>query len=339
MPSADGTPATILALDIGATSIKAALVAPDGSRLTELRHPTGRGDGPAAVLSRVTDVAAEVAALPEGAAVSRAAIAVCGAVGPDGLVTAVNLGWKGEAVGTVLADRLGLPVTVLNDAHAGAIGEGGFGAARGMRDYLYVALGTGIGAAVVRDGRVMAGAHGRAGELGHVSVDPRGPRCACGSRGCLETFMSAAAIEARWLQVHGSPLPARQIIDEVIARDPDATGLWNEAVKALATGLLMVMSLIDPAAIVLGGGLSGAGGRLIEPLAAALRAGSRSFHAGAELRLAALGDWSGCAGAAVAARADPMAASPPSRTPWRQDHRARGGTGVAGDASKGHETK
>lgn len=308
MASAEGAP-TILALDIGATTIKAGLVAPDGSRFSELRYPTGRGDGPAAVLSRVADVAAEVASLSGSTAISRAGIAVCGAVGPDGLVTAVNLGWKAEAVGAVVADRLGLPVTVLNDAHAGAIGEGGFGAAKGMHDYLYVSLGTGIGAAVVRDGKVVAGAHGRAGELGHVSVDPRGRLCACGSRGCLETFMSAAAIEARWLEVHGQQLPARKIIDEVIGLDPDATALWKEAIEALAAGLLTVMSLIDPAAIVLGGGLSGAGDRLIDPLAAAVRAASRPFHAATDLRLAALGDWSGCAGAAVAARTESMTAS------------------------------
>jgi glucokinase len=303
MAAAEITPTTILALDIGATRIKAALIGPDGGRLAELRRPTGRRDGPAAVLTRVADVAAEAAALPRGMTISRVGIAVCGAVGPDGLVTAVNLGWEAEPVGTVVADRLALPVTVLNDAHAGGIGEGGFGAARDMHDYLYVSLGTGIGAAVVRDGQVVTGAHGRAGELGHVSVDPRGRLCACGSRGCLETFMSAAAIEARWLEVHGHPLTARKIIDEVIARDPDATALWHEAIQALAAGLLTVMSLIDPAAIVLGGGLSGAGDRLIEPLAAAVRAGSRTFHAGTELRLAALGDWSGCVGAAAAARA------------------------------------
>lgn len=302
MASAQAAPAT-LALDIGATRIKAALIGPDGSRLAELRRPTGRDEGPDAVLTRVADVAAEVAGLAEGAAIGCAGIAVCGAVGPDGLVTAVNLGWEAESVGTVVADRLGLAVTVLNDAHAGAIGEGGFGAARDMRDYLYVSLGTGIGAAVVRGGQVVPGAHGRAGELGHVSVDPSGRLCACGSHGCLETFVSAAAIEARWLEVHGSPLPARKIIDQVIGRDHDATVLWNEAIAALATGLLTVKSLIDPAAIVLGGGLSGAGDRLIEPLAAAVRAGSRPFHAGTELRLAALGDWSGCLGAAVAARA------------------------------------
>jgi glucokinase len=288
----------VLALDVGATRIKAAVIAADGSRAAELRHPTGRADGPDAVLARI----ASVAAAASGSGIARAGIAVCGAVGPDGLVTAVNLGWESVPAASALSDRLGMPVTVLNDAHAGALGEGGFGAARDISDYLYVSLGTGIGAAIVKDGHLVSGAHGRAGELGHIVVDQRGPECACGARGCLQTFMSAAALEDRWLAAHGGPVTAREIIDRVIAREPTASALWDEAVDALAEGLLTVMSLIDPAAIVIGGGLTGAGSRLIEPLTAAIAARSRPFHAVAELRLASLGDWSGCAGAAVAAR-------------------------------------
>jgi glucokinase len=311
MAGAAAAPPAVLALDVGATRIKAAIVAPDGSRLAELRRPTERFDGPAAVLARVAEVAAETAqAAASGGGIARCGIAVCGAVSPDGKVTAVNLGWDGEAVGAAVTARLGVPVTVLNDAHAGALGEGGFGAARGMRDYMYVSLGTGIGSAIVKEGHVLPGAHGRAGELGHIGVDPRGPRCACGSRGCLETFMSAAALEARWQRAHGIQVPARKIIDMAVGRDPAASALWDEAVEALAEGLLTAVSLLDPAVIVLGGGLTGAGDRLMEPLTAAVRARSRAFHAGTDLRLSALGDWSGCAGAAVAARDAPGAPGP-----------------------------
>src|SRR5450756_301249 len=295
-------PGAVVALDVGATRIKAAVVAPDGSRLTERRYPTGRADGPAAVLRRVADIAEEMAAGHAATKILACGIGTCGTVDLEGRVTSVNIGWQGARIGDAIGDRLGLRVAVLNDVRAGAIGEGGFGAAQGESDYVYVALGTGIGAAIVSGGRMLPGAHGHAGELGHIGVSQPGRPCACGSNGCLETLMSAVGLEARWLEAHGSPLLARQIIDQVLDGEPAATALWEESVAALAAGLLTMISLGDPAAIVRGGGVASAGPRLIEPLAAGLRAGARPFHAGADLRLAALGDWSACAGAAIAAR-------------------------------------
>jgi len=309
--AADGA---VVALDVGGSRIKAAVITADGRRLVERRYRTGRADGPAAVLRRVADAAAEVAAEARetegretadgraGTAILACGVGTCGTVDLDGRVTSVNIGWERARLGDVVGDRLGLPVAVLNDVRAGAIGEGGFGAARGESDYVYVALGTGVGAAIITGGRVLPGAHGHAGELGHIGVRQPGRRCACGARGCLETLMSVVGLEARWLEEHGSPLPTRQIIDRVLDREPSATALWEESVSALADGLLTMMSLVDPAAIVLGGGLSSAGPRLIEPLAAGLRAGARPFHPTPDLRLATLGDWSACAGAAIAAR-------------------------------------
>jgi glucokinase len=192
---------------------------------------------------------------------------------------------------------------VLNDARAGAIGEGDLGAARGVGDFLYVTLGTGIGGAIVQDGQLLSGAHSYAGELGHITVNPVGELCACGARGCLQTIMSAAALEDRWRMKFGEELEARHIIDRVRRGDPVATCLWEEAIDALAGGLLTAMSLIDPATIVFGGGLAGAGKHLVEPLARSIQEQAKSFHVVAELRLAALGDWSSCAGAAAEARA------------------------------------
>lgn len=292
-PTAPSAP--VVALDVGATSIKGAVVAASGERLASVRRPTGRADGPSAVLDRVADVAVSLAG--SVSEVGSAGIAVCGAVDPSGLVTAVNLGWSGTAVGSFVASRLGVPVTVVNDAHAGARGEGEFGAARGFGDYLYVSIGTGIGAAIVTDGQVRTGFHGHAGELGHVRVDYPGQLCACGARGCVETVMSAAALESRW-----TGAPAHEILDLVIAGDPAVSALWSSAVNGLAAGLVSVVSLLDPGAVVIGGGLSRAGSRLVEPLAAHMAELSPSFHTGTELRLATLGDWSGCLGAAVGAR-------------------------------------
>lgn len=289
----------VVALDVGATWIKGAVVTASGERRAPVRHPTGRDDGPDAVLRRVADVAAELAAGCDG--ITGAGVAVCGAVSPQGSVTAVNLGWIGVGVGAAIGDRLGVPVAVLNDAHAGALGEGASGAARDVGDYLYVALGSGIGAAIVHDGRLRAGSHGYAGELGHIKVDHPGRRCACGAVGCLQTVMSADALEVGWEQAHGAPLPARDIIDRVIAGDREASELWDRAVDGLAAGLLTAMTLVDPAVIVLGGGLARAGARLTEPLSHRIAARSASFHAPVELRLATLGDWSGCHGAAARA--------------------------------------
>jgi len=293
---ATGTP--VVALDVGASSIKGAVVAPSGARLASVQRPTGRADGPDAVLRRVADVAAELAGSAD--AIASAGVAVCGAVDGGGLVTSVNLGWNGTGVGSFVADRLGVPVSVINDAHAGALGEGEFGAARGVDDYLYVSIGTGIGAAIITGGRLQRGARGQAGELGHIKVDHPGRPCACGSRGCVETVMSAAALEACWT---GVPLSAREILDRVIADDPSTSALWSGAVDGLAAGLVTAVSLIDPATIVLGGGVSRAGARLIEPLSARIAATAPSFHTQTELRLATLGDWSGCLGAATGARA------------------------------------
>jgi glucokinase len=294
-------PGTVVALDVGATRIKGALVTEQGRRTVEVRRPTLRRDGPEAVLQQVSDVAAELMAQADGMAVLAGGVAVCGTVSTGGRVTSVNLGWDGADIGSALRGRLDIPVAVINDAHAGALGEGRYGSVQRADNYLYVSLGTGIGAAMVRDGRVDTGAHGHAGELGHVKVTSAGPLCACGAIGCLETIMSAAAIEARWQQLHGSPAPARELIRRIADGDPAADVLWREAIEALATGLLTAMSLVDPRTIVLGGGLAAAGRRLIDPLARQIQRQAGSFHVIAELRLASLGDWSGCAGAAAQA--------------------------------------
>lgn len=298
----------VVALDVGGTRIKGAVLDAEGTRVAEVRYPTRRGDGPRAVLRRVCQVAAWLAdsaaaqAAEAGQPVVAGGLAVCGSVDAAGLVTAVNLGWAGVDPGSAVGQHLGIPVAVLNDAHAGALGEGDLGAASGTGDFLYVSLGTGIGAAMVRDGQLVRGAHGHAGELGHITINPSGPPCACGGRGCLQAYMSAAALETRWLDQFGAVLSAREILSLVTSGDPAAARLWQEGIDALAAGLLTVMSLSDPAAIVFGGGLSSIGEHLTTPLRHSLKRQARSFHTIGEIRLATLGDWSNCVGAAAEAR-------------------------------------
>jgi glucokinase len=297
----DGSGPTVLVLDVGASWIKGALVGADGRRTSELRRPTGREAGPDLVLEHVARLAEELAT-QQGMAPLAAGVAVCGAVDQAGRVTAVNLGWSGAHIRSFFEQRLGLPVVVVNDAHAGAVGEGLFGAARDTGDYLYVSLGTGIGAAIVQSGHVVTGAHGQAGELSHVRVDPNGARCACGARGCLQTKVSAVALETRWAELYGEWITAREILDHVMSDEARADPVWLESVQALAAGLVTVMTLVDPATIVIGGGLARAGDKLLAPLRQEMQTQTRPFHAEADLRLAALNDWSACAGAATIAR-------------------------------------
>lgn len=115
----------------------------------------------------------------------------------------MNLPWRDLALATVASGRLGLPVLLSHDVRAAAAAEAALGAGRGADDFLFVAIGTGIGAAIVHGGRPFLGAHGRAGELGHVVVEPDGPPCACGARGCLEAIGSAAAIERAYAAAGG----------------------------------------------------------------------------------------------------------------------------------------
>ncbi|MGH3406118.1 MAG: ROK family protein, partial [Streptosporangiaceae bacterium] len=126
-------PGAVVALDVGASQIKGALIAADGRRITQTRQDTGRAAGPDAVLARVVAAAQELMAAP-GPEVLAGGVAVCGTVDTSGLVTAVNLGWVRAAVSAELSRRLRIPITVVNDAHAGAIGEGTSGSARDVRD-------------------------------------------------------------------------------------------------------------------------------------------------------------------------------------------------------------
>jgi glucokinase len=186
--------ATILAVDIGGTKLAAARVHDDGTVAARATRPTPAGDGEA-VFTALTDAVGEVRAGDEVA---------CG-VGTGGPMTAggeavspLNIaGWRGFPLRSRLADALDLPVHVDNDAKALALGEGWLGAAAGVRDYIALVVSTGVGGGIVLDGRLLDGAEGNAGHLGHVIVEPDGELCACGARGCLEAEASGTAIAAR----------------------------------------------------------------------------------------------------------------------------------------------
>ncbi|GAB2327741.1 ROK family protein [Streptomyces griseoincarnatus] len=297
----------VIALDVGGTGMKAALVGADGELLHQARRPTGRERGPDAVVEGILDFAAELRAhgiRAHGEPASAAGVAVPGIVDEEEGVAAyaANLGWRDVPLRALLAGRLGgVPVALGHDVRTGGLAEGRIGAGRGADRFLFVALGTGIAGAIGIDGKVEAGAHGFAGEIGHIVVRPGGAECPCGQRGCLERFASASAVSRAWAEASGDPdADAADCAKAVASGDERAARVWQEAVDALADGLVTALTLLDPRTLIIGGGLAEAGETLFTPLREAVRR-RVTFQKLPSLVPAALGDTAGCLGAGLLA--------------------------------------
>ncbi len=303
--------AVAIALDVGGTGIKCAVVDTFGAVRRTERHDTGRDRGTDAVLATILDAAAMLAqhARDEGLRPVAAGIVVPGVVDEaTGIAEwSANLGFRGVPLRDLMARRLGLPTALGHDVRAGALAEARLGAGRTTRRMLFLAIGTGIAAGYAIDGRIDPGAHGAAGEIGHVVVrtGPDAAECGCGACGCLEAYASASSI-ARAYAARVAPgddratATAERVVRGVVAGDPDAVAVWTEAVGALASGLLTGIALYDPELIVLGGGLAESGSVLLDPLRDALET-RRTFHRVPPLERAHLGDEAGCLGAALLA--------------------------------------
>ncbi|NUQ99930.1 MAG: ROK family protein [Streptomyces sp.] len=296
----------VIALDVGGTGMKAALIGPDGELLHQARRATGRERGPDAVVGGILDFAAELSAHGAehfGEPASAAGVAVPGIVDADrGIATyAANLGWRDVPLRALLAKRLGIPVALGHDVRTGGLAEGRIGAGQGADRFLFVPLGTGIAGAIGIAGRVEAGAHGFAGEIGHIVVRPGGSPCPCGQRGCLERYGSAAAVSEAWAAACGDPdADAADCAKAVASGDPNAVRVWQHAIDALADGLVTALTLLDPRTLIIGGGLAEAGDTLFAPLREAVRR-RVTFQKLPSIVPAALGDSAGCLGAGLLA--------------------------------------
>ncbi|MER7842389.1 ROK family protein [Kitasatospora sp. NPDC096077] len=296
---------TVIALDVGGTEIKGAVVADDGTPLRSERWLTRAERGPGAVIDTVLGCATDLVDLArQSDTPPRAAgIVVPGVVDErtGTVLRAVNLAWQDVPIRPWLAEHLGLPVAFGHDVRAGGLAEARLGAGRGSDSFLFVPVGTGIAAAVLHEGRALTGAIGAAGELGHLVVRPDGDRCACGNRGCLETVASAAALARRYARLTGRPdATAESVHRGLCDGEETAVRIWAEAVHALADGLAAATTLLDPERIVLGGGLARAGEDLLGPLRRAL-ADRLTFRPAPRLVRAELGHRAGCLGAALLA--------------------------------------
>lgn len=296
----------VIALDVGGTGIKGALLSADNTVLHQERRPTRRERGPQAVVEGILAFAAELRERGErrfGVPARAAGAAVLGTVDEDAgiAVFSANAGWRDLPLRDLLAERLELPVALGHDVRTGALAEGRLGAGRGVDRFLFIALGTGIAGGIGIDGRIEAGAHGFGGEIGHVVVRPGGPLCGCGARGCLETLASAAAVTRAWARAGGDPAAtAEDCARAVAAGDTVARQVWGEAVDALADGIVIAQSLIDPGTVIIGGGLAQAGQILLGPLWEAVRT-RLTFQAVPTLVPAHLGDRAACLGAGLLA--------------------------------------
>ncbi len=286
--------------------MKAALVGTDGDLLHQARRPTGRERGPDAVVEGILGFAAELRAYGAerfGEPAAAAGVAVPGIVDEERGIAAfaANLGWRDVPLRDLLAERLGAPVALGHDVRTGGLAEGRIGAGKGADRFFFVPLGTGIAGAIGIDGRVEAGAHGFAGEIGHIVVRPGGTPCPCGQHGCLERFASASAVGQAWAEACGDPdADAADCAKAVQSGDTRAQAVWQEAVDALADGLVTALTLLDPGTLIIGGGLAEAGETLFAPLREAVRR-RVTFQKLPSIVPAALGDTAGCLGAGLLA--------------------------------------
>ena len=308
----------VVGVDVGGSKVLAGVVSADGQVVLTARGVTpGRLATPEAVEETIVETVHRVAGSHSLAAVG---IAAAGFVDESGsrVVFAPHLPWRGEDVRARLSHLLHVPVFLDNDATCAAHAEASYGAGRGVSSMVLVTLGTGIGGALVLDGRTWRGASGMAGEFGHMQVVPDGAPCECGRRGCWEQYASGNALvrDAR------SRLGAEPtVLSELCDGDPDRlTGPMVSAAAAdgdlvaraaftrigewLGVGLANLVAAFDPALLVVGGGVSEAGDRLLEPARDAL---ARSL-VGVGHRVvppvvrAALGPEAGLIGAASLAR-------------------------------------
>lgn len=297
----------VLGIDIGGTTVKGSRVSRDGTVLAAARRDTPT-DGDV-LLAAVVDMATELRTASTGALG-----VACPGVLEDGVVRyAANLPWRDRPVRAELEEALNLPVVLERDVAAAAVAES---AHLAHEDALFVWLGTGVASAHVIAGRLCPGGTGRAGELGHVPVRPDGETCACGQRGCVEVYASAAGLSRRYEQNTGTALSGEAVVSRV-GTDPAAAAVWDDAVEALTLALVTCTLISDPAVIVIGGGLSGAGETLLDPVRRAL-AGRLAWRPPPPVIAAALGESAGQLGAAY--RAWDIA---PSRSVAREQEGAR----------------
>ncbi len=294
-----------VAVDVGGTKTIAALVSPDGVMTGQVAGDTPARQGPDAVLDTIAELVSQVGG-DDFTQLAGIGIGTAGGVdASNGTIissTDTFTDWVGTDLRSGLATRLGLDprrISVLNDVDAHACGEAWRGAARGVSSAIMVAVGTGVGGAVIIDNQVWTGAHHLAGEIGHLPTPgAEGLRCPCGRDGHLEALASGTAIARRYHEVTGRALDTREIVARASAGEEEASRVVAEAARGLGLALAGLIATLDPAAIIVGGGVAEAGPVWWDPLVESCRASLVTAHADLPILPAALGPRAALIGAA-----------------------------------------
>jgi glucokinase len=289
----------LIALDVGGTSMKGAVLAADGRGGEFRRWPTPRAAGPDAVVAAILQAVDD---LVQSADNPVAIGLVVPGVVDDYAGVAVyseNIEWHDVPFRALVAERTGLPVGFGHDVRAGGLAEREFGVAAGVDDVLFLPIGTGISGAMFVEGRLIENMY--AGEIGHIDVGS-GRACACGAQGCLEATASGASIARMYTEATGEQVSGSLgVLQRMQQGDDAARQVWGQAVGALARALATYVSLLAPELIVVAGGLSEAGDVLLDPLRARLSE-LLVWQREPRLVVTSVGDTAGCLGAGILAR-------------------------------------
>lgn len=317
----------IAGVDLGGTTINAAVVSADGERVLGMHTaPTNAERGPKYVVDKIIGMVRESMRVAgrEGGFDEKEIVGIgIGSPGPldrktGTVIETPNLGWRNFPLRDLVANAIGLPAELDNDANAATIGEWWVGAGKNVETMVGVTLGTGIGGGIVLGGKVFHGASDVAGEIGHMSIDSTGRKCKCGNYGCLEAYASGPAIAARAIEglqsgeqsvlpelVDGdlSRITAETVYEGIVAGDAYARDVMRDTAKFLGSGVANLINVLNPEMIVISGGVTRAGDHLLEPLRNEVkrRAFRNAFEA-CRIVTSELGSMAGVIGAAYVFR-------------------------------------
>jgi glucokinase len=293
-----------LGLDIGGTKIAGARVTPLGELVAHASRPT-TPDNPELILDALVEICEELGGRDDLPAVGVAVAAFLDHA-RENLFFSPNIAWQNFPLKAEVEKRLGVPVVLENDANAAGWGEFRFGAARDVQSMIMLTIGTGVGGALVDDGRLLVGGFGMAAELGHLIIEPGGRRCGCGNYGCLEQYASGTALmrDARE-RLGDESLTQAAVTDLLREGNTHALEALDGVARAMGRGIASLVAVTDPELIVIGGGVASAGDLLLEPIRESFLdtygAGARRPVAG--IVAATMGNTAGVVGAADLARA------------------------------------